>query len=418
MFLHLSVLLMGWLRGEWIGVIFVSLPIFAIFYFLLFHHAQIVFPASNPENKKEKNNKFWAMFWYMWGAQYPFWAAESSATRNIEKRVDGNYFKDFGLPGIVWMHSHQVVGQSLGVEFNNADGPGITFVEQYERPIGIVDLRTQLRPLPFDAVTKDGIPIKAFIFMSFKIDQDDWSEWDKETRHRVWRVSPILQDGLKPDENIDSSYPYSAARIHAVLSTSSISSSTDDDATPDIYWDKIVVQRVVKEARLVLSERTFDELWVPKEDSRGASALDEIARDVKERAVPRLQEIGVQLFASRVVNFVFDEDDPLREQLMTTWISSWEQRISSIKLDGETAAGRLRAQARTSAKATFLASVAESLARARNVNDALPKQVVALNFIATLEGMLDATNMEDVEQQSAKLEAWKLFMRSNRGDEL
>ncbi len=417
MFWHLFTLLIGWLRGEWLGIIFVSFPILAIFYFLLFHHAQIVFPASNPESKEEKNNKFRAMFWYIWGAQYPFWVAESSATRSVAKRVDGNYFKDFGHPGIVWMYSHQVVGQSVGVEFNNADGPGITFVEQYERPIAIVDLRTQLRPTLFDAITKDGIQIKAVVFVSFKIDQDDWSEWDKETRHRIWRVAPILQDGLKPDENIGSSYPYSAARIHAVLSTSSISSPTDDEATPNIYWDEIVVQRVVKEARLVLSERTFDELWVPKKDSRGASALDEIAGDIKDRSIPYLREIGVQLFASRVVNFVFEEDSPLRKQLITTWISSWEQRINSIKLDGKTVAERLRSQARTSAKATFLASVAESLARARNVNGDLPKQVVALNFIATLKGLLQTTNGEDMEQQSAKLEAWKLFMRNNRGDE-
>ncbi len=415
---HLTVLLMGWLRGEWLGIVFVSIPVFIIFYFLLYHQAQVIFPISDFNSTVERKNKFWVSFWYIWGAQYPIWVAKDSATRDVEQRIGGDYFKDFGRPGIVWMHSHQVVGQSVGIEFNQADGPGITFVEQYERPIAIVDLRTQLRPTPFDAVTKDGIKIKAIIFISFKIDQNDWSDWDKETRHRVWRVSPILQDGLKPDRNLDRSYPYSAARIHAVLSTACIDTPSDDDKTPNIYWDEIVVQRVVKEARLVLSERTFDELWVPQErDKRGVSALDEIAGVINERATPRLEEIGVQLFASRVVNFIFKEDDILREQLTSTWTSAWRQKINSVKLDGDTASEKLRAQAHASAKATFLASVAESLAKARKVNDSLPKQVVALNFLATLDGLIQTTDIEDAKQNSAKLDVWKLFMRNNQGGE-
>ncbi len=336
---HLSIFLLGWLQGKWFGIIFISIPILAIFYFLLYHLAPVIFPSSEPENKEESRNKVQALFWYVWGAQYPFWAAKSSATREIEKRIDGSSFKGFGRPGITWMHSHQVIGQSVGVEFKRVDGPGIVFSEQYERPIAIVDLRTQLRTETFDAVTKDGISIKAVVFTSFKIDQDDWSEWNKEDRHRVWRVSPILQNGTKVDREIGC-YPYSTARVHAALSATSIGDLTEEEkekeeekaaATeeegeekkpPKFYWDQIVVQRVVKEARLVLSERTFDELWTPKEDFRGASALDEIGADVKEKASPRLQELGVQLLGARVVNYIIDKDDPVREQLASTWTAA------------------------------------------------------------------------------------------------
>ena len=432
---HLCVLLLGWFIGRWFGIVFIALPILIIFYFRLYHLAQVVFPASDPEAKDEKNNKFWALFWYVWGAQYPIWVAQGSATRKIDERISGDYFKDFGHPGLVWMYSHQVVGQSVGVEFNNVYGPGIIFTEQYERPVAIVDLRTQLRPTQFEAVTRDGISIRVIIFISFKIDQDDWGKWDKEERHRIWRVSPILQSGLKPDKNINSSYPYSTARVHAVLSTVSIDPSEDDNPSPKVYWDEIVVQRVIKEARLVLSERTFDELWVPKEDeigeiakkiiegddflldTRDKSALDEIAIKINEKAAPRLKEIGVALFASRVVNFVIDEDDPLREQLLSMWIASWEKKIKRIELEGETEAEKLRSQARAAARHAFLETITESLANARNINNDLPKQVVALNFIATLQGVLKDTDIEDTNQQAAKLEIWKQFLlRNNRGD--
>lgn len=412
-FVHLSVFLLGWLEGKWFGVVFISLPIVATFYLLLYHLALVIFPSSAPENKDEKRNKFLALFWYIWGAQYPFWVADSSATRKIEKHVDGNYFKGFGRPGIVWTHSHQVVGQSLGIEFNSAKGPGTVFSEQYERPVAIIDLRTQLRTAVFEAVTKDGITIKAVVFTSFKTDPEDWSEWDKETRHRVWRNSPILQNGMKADQEIGS-YPYSTARIHAVLSTAGIGDSTDDDETPTIYWDEIVVQRIVKEARFILSERTFDELWTPLEDRRGASALDEIGTDLKDRAIPRLQEIGVQLFASRVVNYLIDKEDPVYIQLAGTWMAAWDQRINSIKLDGDTKTKELLSQAETSSKAVLLASITESLAKARELDEDLPKQMVALNFIATLKGLLQDEDSGDTELRDTRLEVLKELILRNR----
>ncbi len=65
----------------------------------------------------------------------------------------------------------------------------------------------------------------------------------------------------------------------------------------------------------------------------------------------------------------------------------------------------------------FLASIAESLAKARDVDEDLPKHMVALNFIATLKGLLQDTNNEDAEQREARMEALKkLVLRNGRGD--
>ncbi len=413
MFGHLLVLFLGWLFNEWLGMLFISLPLLSIFYVYLFHYAQVIFPASNPEDNTERNNKFKAVIWYIWGAQYPFWVAESNATRKIEKRVDGDFFKDFGKPGITWMHSHQVFGQSAGIEFEEVDGPGITFVDQYVRPIAVVDLRTQLRPTQFDAVTKDGIEISVLVFIAFKIDQENWERWDnwdKETRHQIWRTSPILYDGLDLDKNLDSSYPYSSARVHAVLSTIGVGAPEENDDTPDIYWDEIVVQRVVKEARHVLAERTFDELWTPQKDERGSSALDEITKTIMARSKPLLQEIGIMLISSKLVNYSIEKDSKLRKQLVSTWLSAWTQKINSLKTDGATEAEKLRAQARSAAKAVFLSSISESLAKARKVDGDLPKQVVALNFLATLESLLENTSQDTIEKQSETLEMLRLFI--------
>ena len=416
-FCHLTILLMGWVLGKWLGIIFASVPIIIIFYSLLYRLSQIIFPAleldDGEEREKEKHNKFWAFFWYVWGVQYPFWVAKDSATRIIEKRISGNNFKALGKPGIVWNYSHQVVGLSTGVEFSEVTGPGISFPGQFKHPVAVIDLRRQLRTVSdLQAITRDGIPISAVLFISFEIDNTNWREWDRETLHQMLRRVPILQRGTEPDKNLNSSYPYSSARVHAALSTTSIKKSTTEKDPPEIYWDEIVVQRVEEEARLVLSERTLDEQWTPRNDFRGASALDEIEAAINERATPRLQEMGVRLFASRVVDFNILPEDPIREQLISSWLGTWEQRTQSAVLDGQTEANMLRIRAQASTSDTFLQSIIDSLRRAREVDPNLPKQVVALNFISTLQRLLE--NQDVTGDQMDKLALWREILLRNR----
>lgn len=408
---HLFVLLGGWLLGKWAGIIFFSIPIFTIFYLRLYHTAPMIYPASNPESKEEKKKKFWAFFWYVWGLQYPVWIAESSAARDTEIRVEGDYFEDYGSPGITWAYSHQAIGYSVGIEFTRVDGPGITFTTQYERPEAIVDLRTQLRPTPFEAITKDGIAVNAIVFIAFKIDPENWAGWEREKRHRVLRVSPILEKGFELDQKIGS-YPYSTARVHAALSRTSIRQPKEEEENqdPKVYWDEVVVQHVVKQASLALSERNFDEMWAPKIDGRGKSALDEIAEEIKEKAVPGLEEMGIILFSSRVVNFIIDKEDPLRKQLTESWLKKWEHKVAQINLEANTEAEKLRTEAESAAKHNFLNTVNHSLRKARNIDQDLPKQVVALNFISTLEGLLEGLDDENSAEKIAKLEAWKKFI--------
>jgi len=412
---HLLILLAGWLLGRWVGIIFFSLPLIAVLYFILYHLAQVILPTSVPESQEEIKQKFKAFAFYMWGIQYPFWAVKSNAARDIDMRIPGDYFKEFGNPGIVWTHSHQVVGQSSGIEFNEVAGPGILFTERYERPVAIVDLRTQLRTVAdLKAVTKDGISITAVLFTSFKIDQDDWSAWDKEERHRVWRVSPILQNGLKVDREIGS-YPYSTARVHAVLSTAGVS---DDETSSDIYWDEIIVERVSREARIVLSERNLNKLWTPEQDGAGKSALDEIANEINKRAKPRLQELGVKLFASRIVNFILDEDDRIRKRHVESWRAIWQQKIQEKIIAAEAETIALQENAQIYTRATLLQTISKSLRRAREIDPHLSKYVIALHFMSTLEDLLRGSPTENAEEQQKKLAEWResvlLYKRTNK----
>ncbi len=409
-FAHLTILLFGWALGKWIGMFFISAPILAVFYIILYYLVQVVLPSSNPEAPLERKNKFLAIIWYVWGNQYPFWFAKSAAARDVDKCIDGDFFKGYGKPGVVWTHSHQVVGISSGIEFTQVAGPGILFTEQYDRPVAVVDLRTQLRTKELKTVTKDGISITAFLFVSFKIDDDNWLPWedlDKDKRHKLLRAAPILWDGLELDRKIGS-FPYSTARVHAALSAFSVEhQKIDNEAKRSLaYWDEIVVQRALDEARLVLSNRNLNQLWVPEKDDLGASALVEIGAEIKKRLTPRLQEFGVKLFSARIINFSLDESHPIHQRQVASWKARWKQRSASTITDGKARSNVIMEEANTYAKAAFLEAFTQSLSKARDIHVDLPKHVVALHFISALENLL-IKSPEDSREQQQKLNTLK-----------
>lgn len=418
-FFHLSILLLGWVLGKWFGIIIYSVPLIAVSYFLLYGLAQVIFPPfeleNNEESKKAKQNKFRALFWFIWGGHYPFWVAKDSTSRDMDKRISSRKFNKYSKPGIAWSHSHQVVGLSFGAQFNKVDGPGLLFLRRGEHPIAVIDLRKQVRIVSdLQAVTQDGISISAALFTSFKIDDSNWKKWDREYLHELWRKVPILQKGTELDQNLDSSFPYSSARVHAALSATSMETpSAPEENGSNIYWDEIVVQRVEREARLALSERTLNELWTPRDDRRGASALDEIEKVIIERVTPRLHELGVKIIKTSVVGFNIPAEDPIRKQLIRSWLGAWEQKTQSIIRDGKTEAEMSRIMAQTSTSDTFMQSIAGSLKKARELDPKLPKQVVALNFISTLERLLENYDPEDEDNSSL----WReILQRKRRGD--
>lgn len=397
---HLSIFLTGWLLKKWVGIFFMAVPILIIFYAFTYFLAQVIYPASTPNEREEKRNKFRALAWYIWGLQYPVWIAQSSAGRDIEKRISGNNFKRIGQPGIVWTHSHQVATTSFGIQFSKVVSPGISFLSPFETPVALVDLRTQLRTKTIEVFIQDGVSVRCVLFMSFKIDNSSWKNLDRiEEIHPLLRKAPVLRNGIEPDSNLNSSYPYSSARIQAALGATGVNNHdwlVNDSV--DIHWDEIVIQRITEIARIVVSERTLNELWMPRNDNRDASALDEMAIAITERARPRLREIGVTLFTARVVNFIIPKDDPIREQLIHSWLAIFNQRIESVTLDGETDAEILRVKAHASAKDSFLQAINDRLRQARTLNPNFPKQVIALNFISTLQQILASPDPDALEK--------------------
>jgi hypothetical protein len=407
---HLLILLYGWVLGKWIGVLFVSTPLILTFYWMTWKLSPIILPTSDPDDRNERLKKFKILFWYLWGLQYPIWKVRESAAREVDLQVNGDYIRDYGMPGFVWIRPHQVVGISTGIEFVEVKGPGLVFTEQYDRPVAVVDLRTQLRTAELDVVLSDGVQVKAILFVSFSIDRNDWKKMPKEKRHEMLRTNSLPPKSIKLDQRIGS-YPYSTARVRAALSTTDIPiphpARPDEKKIPIRYWDEWVMDQMEQAAREILSQRSLDGLWEPNDDQPGHSALDEIGAEIRSKMEARLKCVGIQLFGARVVNYKLRENkertSEIEQQQIASWKTIWEQRgeekIASGNADSESMIKTAHAQAR----ANFLQSVADSLKNKADIS----RQTVALHFLSKLEEFIQQRPSYESTKLKSQIDSWK-----------
>ena len=404
----LTTFLLGWAYQRWVGIMVISIPLFFISIYVTYRVAQIILPASDPESREEAWQKFRAFLVYLLGLQHPIWVAEAKAGRNYHKRIPGDTRRDIGKPGIVWTWSHQVAGISKGIEFNRVEGPGITFTKQYEAPVALVDLRKQLRVSVVDTVTRDGMQVPAVVFAAFAMDNENWSKAEyAKLRHATGKRFDI--------DRPEGSFPYSIGRVRSALGTSGVNNSLkSDEENPEFHWDDWVVKQIEHTTRQVVSERSLDELWRPQRDGLGVSALDEMADNLKSSLAPKLAEVGIRLFAIRIVNYDIKEDDKIFLQNIKTWSSYWEQRITEANADIEIIYREEIEKAHAYSKSVLLSAIAESVTKAREIHEDLPRHVIAQYFVHALEEYIKKQPGLDIAESKQRIESIKEFLMYNR----
>lgn len=415
--IHISILIFGWLCLQWLGLLTISIPLLIFYYSFLFLVSLTVIPASDPASWPQRFLRFRYFLWYTWGFQYPAWVAPNSVARRVETRIPGSQFTNWSRPGLVWAYSHQVVGLSYGINFARAESPGIQFTRQFERPIdGIIDLRTQLRTFPIDVVSSDGIPYKALLFTSFKVDSVVYSP---ETHQRLDEEHRLLKDARVPDY-IRGSFRVSSLRLRTLLSASGINSAIPNLPRRDpVYWDQMVKYLIERAACDVLSQMRFDELWLPRNDIPHACASDDIARAIQQRIGYELLCRGVRYFSCRLVGFEFERGKqpspgPVEAEQISAWQADWQRDASQVRSDGKAEAELVQQDARAFAYASLLNAIAGGL----QVTDAfaadapgIPPNLILLRLIGALEEMLrDQPEGDGINEAVSILQVWKKYI--------
>jgi hypothetical protein len=408
---HISVIFFGLFIDRWAGIIFISLPLLLAYYFSLYNLAMITLPASNPEDKAEKWKRFIILVSYTWGIQAPMIMVNGNAWKSPETRIPGDFTWDFSdypipiieklnwRPGLILTKAHQSVAITGGTKFKRIDGPGIVFTGKLERPEQVFDLRLQTRTNEIDVVSKDGVSFKARVVTAFRMDPETW---DKETYDKLRSMNAILRGADKPSYT-KGSFPYSNLRVQATLG---ITSTKAVEGNPTIYWDQWALSVIEDQARKVISQKNLDELWRPADDKKFANALDTIASEIKENSFLIFRAKGILLIGSRVVNFHFPSDnneqiDEISQQQLATWGSEWERKYAEILDNAQAESEHLQQEARVYAESVLLNSVAEGLQKVYDLDDSLPRYVIAMRFLSSLQ---DFVHQHPVEKNMRELE--------------
>ena len=382
---HIAILFIGLiLFNRWFGLVLITLPALIGYYVTLYSLAVVLVPVSNPEDRAERRKRFIVLVSYSWGVQFPMYVVDGHAWEKLEARIPGDSTLGFlHIPGLIWTRAHQVVAITSGNKFKRIDGPGVVFTGSYERPLQVFDLRLQMRGNKINAVSKDGIRFKARVFTSFRLDPEIW---DEETiYHPLRQLNAALRGADKPDYTLGS-FPFSKKRIQVTLG---VTSTQVDKENTLIYWDQWVLNLVEKEARQVLSQKNLDELWRPSPDGPFANALAKITKELKDRVYLPLRSAGILVLAAQIEDFDFpgekDQIDDVSEQQIATWGSEWEGRSSMILAEAQAESEYMQQEARAYAESVMLNAIAESLQKTQEINPNLPRYVIAMRFLSTLQ---------------------------------
>jgi hypothetical protein len=387
---NIAVILLGWLIQRWIGCIFISVPILAAYYFSLYSLAGVTLPVADPESRAEKRKRFLILLSYTWGFQRPIMVAGEHAWKKPITRIPGVNSPGFPVPGMVWAQAHQVVGITGGTQFKRVDGPGVVYTQKKERPLQILDLRLQARTNEIDVVSKDGINFKARVATAFCLDPENW---DQELYNKIRNRNSLLR-GANQLSYTKGSFKFSHLRIQAAIGKTS--SNAGGDAA--IYWDQWVLSVIEETARQIISQKELMELWHLAEDKKGDNALEGIAEELKAKASLTLRAQGILLVSSRIVDFSFPvgegKADVISEQQVLSRSSEWEKKRIEILAEAQAVAERTQLEAHAFAESLLLTSIAEGLKKTAEINENLPRAVIAMRYLSALQDYIHKQPLE------------------------
>jgi hypothetical protein len=282
-FEHFLACWIGYQVAGRIGLLLITLPAQAIFWWALYYFSILSLPMPGHEEiptllnllpfDEEVEAPSWrslfssgkddariptfrSVLTSSMGTNYPYFVIEDWKTRETmdkekpDPNVNGNAFRQFFAgPGIILCNCDHIAVTSDGIEFRVCP-PGLSFTKQFEQLYTDVDLRPQLRVATIKAETKDGITASIFTFMP----------------NRVWA------DGHKTQ--LGESYPYNKdAIINAVYKHSVIEHKFDRDenqlVTEEVTrrpWHELVLTMGPPLLKDVVANYTCNELHMDTQD--------------------------------------------------------------------------------------------------------------------------------------------------------
>lgn len=286
----------------------------------------------------------------------------------------------FRLLGAGFLFSHEAAAITRGNSFVRADGPGLVFLNPGETIAQVFDLRTQSRKQDVEATTRDGIPVKTSVSVSFHV-----------------RRLPTGERRPRSVETDTIPYPYDRQALFDLTYAGSVAGEEGR-----LSWaDQICPQA----ATLLVGEIgrfNLDQLLV----SAGAEPMGEIKANIK-RGLEALQtsEDGPTLpkgvtIANVGVGSLTLPDDVVTKRL-ATWQVEWNSQatghIAVATIETQRLVNRARARAVADSIDSLLSSIETMQAQGQGGQ---LHEVILQQLTKSLETVLTKQVISDLPQRA------------------
>jgi regulator of protease activity HflC (stomatin/prohibitin superfamily) len=265
-----------------------------------------------------------------------------------------------------FVKGHQILAIIKGSSYVRPAGPGFVVLYKGEQIWRVIDLRLQRRSQAVLAKTRDGIPIKTSVSVTFQVKRNEAGA-----------------------QNPDLLYPFDRDAIFHVSYDDAI-----DDQGNLLPWTRQLTPPAAAMLANEIPKHSLNELTRAVE---AVSPLEEIkqtiSRDLKRRFLPK----GIEVLTVGIGGLKLPES--VRDQQFLTWQADWLRKIRVENASGNVEAVRRMKQARARAQIEIIENITNSIDAMRQEDGAELSQVIMLRMIEALEDAVSAGSVHALVPQ-------------------
>ncbi len=263
------------------------------------------------------------------------------------------------------VRSHQVLALDRKGRFQRPAGPGFVMLSAGESIRTVIDLRPHVRSQTVKANTRDGIPIEANLFVTFRARQN-------------------------PPQT-DLQYPYDRDAIFHIAYASTV--RQNEEMRP---WTEQACPRAAALLALELARCTLDDLY--RISDSDALPLENIQSSVKKELLPKLEQQGIELLNVAVSDLVLPKE--VEEQRLKNWQARWQQEIELRRAQGNAEAMRRIKKARARVQIEIVESIIQNIETMHRNETAELADIVMLRMIQVLEEAMSNASVQALVPES------------------
>ena len=238
-------------------------------------------------------------------------------------------------------------------------GPSVYTAGRFEKIQQVIDLRPQTRATTASLITRDGIPVKVEVGVTFRI---------------RWRGEPTAKVP----------YPADPDALLQAAAGQAVFRAENGQPKPFNWADRISVN-LDSTLRTIVARYRLDELLELRDP--GVHPRSDLERNYAEELKKIASDLGAEITEVRLGTFEFDiADVDIKRQWMDTWRASWAGQVRVREAQAEAGAIRTREMAQAYAQLEMIAAITREF-QSMTGDESMTVNLITLRFIEVIGRM-------------------------------